>query len=99
MSKGLRVDLKKRLSFKSLESYKIILKLFFLNKKFPKYFRLYIFFLLNNIHKYSLKIRTENRCLLTGRKNGVFSKFSLSRIMIRREGNFKLIPGLRKHSW
>jgi small subunit ribosomal protein S14 len=99
MNKYLKIDLEKRLLFKTLEIQKICLKLFFLNKKLPKILRLYSFFLLNNISKNSLKIRTENRCLLTERSSGIFSFFSLSRIMIRREGTLGNIPGLRKQSW
>jgi small subunit ribosomal protein S14 len=43
--------------------------------------------------------RLRNRCLLTGRPRGVYSKFKLCRNMIRKFAMMGLIPGLRKSSW
>jgi small subunit ribosomal protein S14 len=43
--------------------------------------------------------RMRNRCALTGRPNGYYRKFGLSRTKVREqtmEGNF---PGVRKASW
>lgn len=99
MKKHLKEDFIKRVFLTKISIYKIILKSIFRNKKFPKHFRVYIFFLMNNFLKNSLKVRTENRCLLTARGQGVFSFFGLSRIVIRKEGSSRNIPGLRKDSW
>jgi small subunit ribosomal protein S14 len=43
--------------------------------------------------------RVRNRCVLTGRSRGVYSKFRLSRIKIRELMSQNKIPGLRKASW
>jgi small subunit ribosomal protein S14 len=43
--------------------------------------------------------RTVRRCELTGRARGVYRKFRISRIMLRKLGLEGKIPGLRKASW
>ena len=43
--------------------------------------------------------RTVRRCELTGRARGVYRKFRVSRIMLRKLGLEGKIPGLRKASW
>ncbi len=43
--------------------------------------------------------RHRNRCALTGRPRGFFSKFGLSRNAIRHYASFGLISGLKKSSW
>ena len=43
--------------------------------------------------------RYRRHCQITGRMNGVYRKFRLSRIMIRELGLDGLIPGLKKSSW
>ncbi len=45
------------------------------------------------------KTRHRNRCALTGRPRGFFSKFGLSRNAIRHYASFGLISGLKKSSW
>jgi len=45
------------------------------------------------------KIRTRNRCALTGRPRGNLRKFGLSRIAIRELASWGQIPGLLKSSW
>jgi small subunit ribosomal protein S14 len=47
----------------------------------------------------SSKIRFRNRCFLSGRPRGVYSKFNLSRIAIRDLAGKGQIPGLTKASW
>ena len=44
-------------------------------------------------------IRQRNRCSLTGRPRGVFSKFGLARSKIREIAFRGEIPGLTKASW
>lgn len=43
--------------------------------------------------------RYRKRCALTGRSRGVYSKFGLSRNMIRHYASFGQISGLKKSSW
>jgi len=54
---------------------------------------------LANLPKNSNKIRLRNRCELTGRPRGVYSKFKLSRQKIRELMCLGEIPGLIKSSW
>jgi small subunit ribosomal protein S14 len=43
--------------------------------------------------------RQRNRCLLTGRSRGVYSKFGLGRQKLREATMRGDVPGLRKASW
>ncbi len=43
--------------------------------------------------------RQRNRCLLTGRPRGVYSKFGLGRHKLREATMRGDVPGLRKASW
>jgi small subunit ribosomal protein S14 len=43
--------------------------------------------------------RTVRRCQLTGRSRGVYRKFRISRIMLRKLALEGKIPGMRKASW
>ena len=43
--------------------------------------------------------RTVRRCELTGRPRGVYRKFRISRIMLRKLALEGKIPGMRKASW
>jgi small subunit ribosomal protein S14 len=43
--------------------------------------------------------RTVRRCELTGRSRGVYRKFRISRIMLRKLALEGKIPGMRKSSW
>lgn len=43
--------------------------------------------------------RYRNRCAVTGRSRGYYSKFGLSRNVIRHYASFGLISGLKKSSW
>ena len=45
------------------------------------------------------KTRVRNRCELTGRPRGFHSKFSLSRIMLRKLASEGQLPGVVKSSW
>jgi small subunit ribosomal protein S14 len=47
--------------------------------------------------KYST--RHVRRCELTGRSRGVYRKFRISRIMLRKLALEGKIPGMRKASW
>ncbi len=43
--------------------------------------------------------RTVRRCQITGRVRGVYRKFRISRIMLRKLALEGKIPGMRKSSW
>ena len=43
--------------------------------------------------------RQRNRCALTGRPRGVFSKFGLCRLKLRESAMRGEVPGLTKASW
>jgi small subunit ribosomal protein S14 len=51
----------------------------------------------NRTPKYSSRI--VRRCQLTGRSRGVYRKFRISRIMLRKLALEGKIPGMRKASW
>ena len=54
---------------------------------------------LSEMPRNSSQVRFRNRCSLTGRPRGVYSKFSLSRISLRDLASWGQIPGLIKSSW
>ena len=43
--------------------------------------------------------RVRNRCVLTGRSQGYYRAFGLSRIKFRELANQGMIPGVTKSSW
>lgn len=43
--------------------------------------------------------RIRNRCMLSGRPRGVYSKFGLSRIALRDKAHCGELPGVTKSSW
>lgn len=47
--------------------------------------------------KYSTRV--VRRCELTGRARGVYRKFRVSRIMLRKLALEGKVPGMRKSSW
>jgi len=51
----------------------------------------------NRTPKYST--RTVRRCEITGRARGVYRKFRISRIMLRKLALEGKVPGMRKSSW
>ena len=44
-------------------------------------------------------VRLRNRCMLTGRSRGVYSKFGLGRSKLREIAMSGQIPGMMKASW
>lgn len=54
---------------------------------------------LQKISRNGSPTRYRNRCALTGRPRGYYSKFGLSRNMIRHYASFGQISGLKKSSW
>ena len=70
-----------------------------LKKELPFEERVKIQMKLESLPRNSSKIRFRNRCFLSGRPRGVYSKFNLSRIAIRDMAGKGQIPGLTKASW
>jgi small subunit ribosomal protein S14 len=54
---------------------------------------------LTSLPRNSSKNRIRNRCLLSGRGRGVYSKFCLSRIWLRKLASEGKLPGVIKASW
>jgi small subunit ribosomal protein S14 len=54
---------------------------------------------LNKMPRDSSKTRIRNRCFITGRPKGVYSKFELCRHKIRELASEGLLPGVTKSSW
>lgn len=75
------------------------LKAVIMNKELPIEERMEAQFKLSRMPRNASKIRTRNRCELTGRARGTYRKFKLSRIKLRELGSFGRIPGLTKSSW
>ena len=89
-----RIKLSEKFKKKRSELKKIIM-----NKKLPLEERFKAQQKLSNLPRNSSKIRFRNRCFLSGRPRGVYSKFNLSRIAIRDMAGKGQIPGLTKASW
>lgn len=47
----------------------------------------------------SSPVRVRNRCVISGRPRGVYRKFRLSRIALRKLASKGQIPGMVKSSW
>ena len=54
---------------------------------------------LQKLPRDSSESRQRNRCVLTGRPRGVYSKFGLARNKLREATMRGDVPGLRKASW
>lgn len=54
---------------------------------------------LNKLPRNTSRIRVRNRCRVTGRPRGYFSRLEMSRIALRQLGSAGQIPGLVKSSW
>ena len=44
-------------------------------------------------------VRVVNRCKITGRRDGYFRKFGISRITLWEMASVGLLPGVKKSSW
>jgi small subunit ribosomal protein S14 len=54
---------------------------------------------LQSLPRDGCRVRVRNRCQITGRPRGVYSKFMLGRIKLRELAHAALIPGVTKASW
>jgi small subunit ribosomal protein S14 len=75
------------------------LKAIIYNKSAPMEDRFQAVLKLSELPKNSAKIRIRNRCSMTGRSRGVYSKFKLSRSSLRLLALRGELPGVTKSSW
>ena len=75
------------------------LKKIIMDKKIPLEERFKAQQKLSKLPRNSAKNRIMNRCQITGRPQGVYRKFRISRIALRQLGLQGKIPGLVKSSW
>jgi small subunit ribosomal protein S14 len=54
---------------------------------------------LRSLPRNASPIRVRNRCALTGRPRGVYSKFGLGRAKLREKALCGELPGIKKSSW
>ena len=54
---------------------------------------------LQRLPKNSSPVRLHNRCLVTGRPQGYYRDFGLSRHVLREMAHQGLLPGVKKASW
>jgi small subunit ribosomal protein S14 len=86
-----------RLNFEKNELKILSLNFFKDNQELSKKNILLSNMLSSKISKGSYKFR--NRCILTSRSRGVFSKLNISRIVFRKMFSKGFLPGYRKSSW
>lgn len=87
----------KRLNFEKNEFKVLSLKFFKNNQKLSKKNILIVNMALSKFNTGSYKFR--NRCILTSRSRGIFSKLSISRILFKKMFSKGFLPGYRKSSW
>lgn len=92
-------DYKKRYKVKTSEFKWIVLKSIVYNQRLPLKYRLKAQDLLSKFPNNCYFTRIRNRCIVTGRGRGVYSKYKLSRIKLREFSVNGLLPGVRKSSW
>jgi len=92
-------DKKRRRLEKKYANQRAKLKAVIYNKKAPMEERFQAVLKLSELPKNGAKIRLRNRCSLTGRSRGVYSKFKLSRSALRQLALRGELPGVTKSSW
>ena len=92
-------DYKRRSKIKIYEFKQIVLKSIIYNQKISLKIRLKAQQLLSKFPRNSYITRVRNRCIITGRGRGVYSKYKLSRIKLREYSLLGLLPGIKKSSW
>lgn len=92
-------DLKRRRLVKSLAAKRAKLKAVIKDKNSSMEERFAAVLKLAELPRNSAKIRTRNRCALSGRPRGHHRKFRLSRIALRDLASRGELPGVTKSSW
>ncbi len=92
-------DLKRRETVKKFAAKRAELKAIIGNSKLSEDERTTARQKLQALPRDSSPVRLRNRCALTGRPRGVFSKFGLGRIKLREYVMRGEVPGVVKASW
>lgn len=92
-------DLKRRVTVEKFAAKRAELKAIIINVKLSDEERAAAREKLQSLPRNSSPVRLRNRCLLTGRSRGVFSKFGLGRIKLREYAMRGEVPGVVKASW
>jgi small subunit ribosomal protein S14 len=92
-------DLKRRVTVEKFAAKRAELKAAIGNVKLSDEERAVAREKLQALPRNSSPVRLRNRCLLTGRSRGVFSKFGLGRIKLREYAMRGEVPGVVKASW
>ena len=92
-------DLKRRVTVEKFAAKRAELKAVICNVKLSEEERAIARQKLQALPRNSSPVRLRNRCSLTGRPRGVFSKFGLGRIKLREYVMRGEVPGVVKASW
>ncbi|HUX89321.1 MAG TPA: 30S ribosomal protein S14 [Gallionellaceae bacterium] len=92
-------DLKRRETVEKFAAKRAELKAIIINVKLSEDERAVARQKLQALPRNSSPVRLRNRCSLTGRPRGVFSKFGLGRIKLREYVMRGEVPGVVKASW
>lgn len=85
--------------FANKSATRAALKKEFMNKEVTFERRIEIAHKMAEMPRNSSRVRTRNRCELSGRPRGYHRKFKLSRIALRDLASAGLLPGVVKSSW
>ena len=96
---AIQKNINRKILIDRLSEKRAKLKKTLMNKELSFEDRVKIQMKLESMPRNSSRIRYRNRCFLSGRPRGVYSKFNLSRIAIRDMAGKGQIPGLTKASW
>lgn len=99
MANFIQRDKKRRELIKKYEIKRILYKSLIKNFCVPKEIKYIYMDRLNKLPRNSSKIRSRNRCILTGRGRSVFRFCKLSRIVLRNLASQGKITGIKKSSW
>jgi small subunit ribosomal protein S14 len=99
MANSIQKDQKKRNLFAKYEVKRLVLKSIIRENTLSKNIKFHSVNELNKLPKNSSLSKIKNRCVLTGRAKGNYSKFKISRISFRELALKGLLPGVTKSSW
>nr|QGN73925.1 ribosomal protein S14 [prasinophyte sp. MBIC10622] len=99
MENSIRKDARRRACAAEYEIVRRQYKAFAFDERLPQEVRMYYANLLSQCPRNSVPVRMKSRCVLTGRAQGVYRKFRMSRISFRRLALRGEILGVVKASW
>ena len=92
-------EVKRARMVKKYAAKRVEIKAVISNSKATDEDRMAAYLALQQLPRDSSPVRQRNRCQLTGRPRGVFSKFGLGRSKLREYAMRGEIPGIVKASW